>query len=67
MIRNIIINILEEKRELAIEELARIIKVHYGVVKKVLEDLRKEGKIEIEKIKNPHKPKKYELIIRLVI
>ena len=66
MVRDLIMNILEEKREITLNELVKASKLHYGVLKRIIENLVMEGKVEIERKKNVHKQKKYELIVKLV-
>ena len=67
MISEKILKVLEEKRELDLNDLISETKEHPGVVKQVLEKLRKEGRVELQKRKQPHNPKKYKIIVRLAI
>ena len=67
MISEKILKVLEEKRELDLNDLILEVKEHPGVIRLVLERLRKEGKIELQKKKQPHNPKKYKIIVRLSI
>ena len=63
MISEKILKILNERREVSIRELINEVEEHPGVVKQVLEQLKKEGKVNIKKVYRPHKPLKYEIII----
>ncbi|HIP66824.1 MAG TPA: hypothetical protein EYH09_01720 [Candidatus Nanopusillus sp.] len=67
MISEKILKILEEERELELNDLILEVKEHPGAVRLVLEKLRRNGKIELQKKKQPHKPKKYKIIVRLSI
>jgi len=63
MISEKILKILNERREITLRELCDELEEHPGVVKKVLESLKSEKKINIKKKYYPHKPLKYETII----
>jgi Mn-dependent DtxR family transcriptional regulator len=65
MIRNRVIEILNEKGEIELKELISEIGEHPKVVKDVVKELAKEGKITIRKEKLRHKPKKFKIIISL--
>ena len=65
MIRNKILEILNDHGEIELKNLILLVNEHPRVVRKVLEELRKEGKIALRKEKLRHKPKKFKIIVSL--
>ncbi len=65
MIRNKVLELLEEKGEIELKELILEVGEHPKVVKDVVRELAKEGKVHLRKEKLRHKPKKYKIIVSL--
>ena len=65
MIKEKILEILEEGPK-TFDEIVERIKEHPGVIKLILKELEKEGKIKINRKRQHHKPKKIILEICLV-
>ena len=65
MIRNKILEILNDRGEIELKDLILLVNEHPRVVRKVLEELRREGKINLRKEKLRHKPKKFKIIVSL--
>ena len=65
MIRNRILEILNEKGEIELKELILSIREHPKVVKDIVRELAKEGKVHLRKEKLRHKPKKFKVIVSL--
>ena len=67
MLSEKILEILEKQSEIDMDDLKRELKVHYGVLYKIIKELMRENKVVVEKRKQPHKKKKYRLIIKYTI
>ena len=65
MIRNRILEILNERGEIELKDLILLIGEHPLVVKKIVRELSKEGKINLRKEKLRHKSKKFKIIVSL--
>ncbi|AAR39152.1 NEQ304 [Nanoarchaeum equitans Kin4-M] len=65
MIRNRILEILNERGKIEFKELVKELKTHPYVVRKIVEELRREGKINLTKEVYHHKPKKFKLFVSL--
>jgi DNA-binding MarR family transcriptional regulator len=67
MVSSKILKILSERREISLRELIDEVEEHPGVVKQIIKQLEKEGKISIKKQYRPHKPTKYEIILEATL
>jgi len=65
MIRNRILELLNERGEIELKDLITELKEHPRVVKNVVRELAQEAKIHIRKEKLRHKPKKFKIIVSL--